>query len=167
MSERLQEAVDRFTVAQLLADVSQTSTSTADTFLTYRSRMIYAQITGKEARREGDVRLLEGSATMAHQSTFYRANNSDDAAVDSLRRLAGGLEVSAHIAGVSGNSQDVFIRKGDHAGALQIPIWAGAIAIFDEVTAAAAGTIKLNLILLFNVAVVRESSFARVEAKHS
>ena len=36
-----------------------------------------------------------------------------------------------------------------------------------EVTAAAAGTIKLNLILLFNVAVVRESSFARVEAKHA
>ena len=39
-------------------------------------------------------------------SVLYRGNNADDSAVDSLRRVSGGLRVSPHIAAVSGNKQD-------------------------------------------------------------
>ena len=58
------------------------------------------------------IRLLVGSATLADAAVLYRGNNADDSAVDSLRRITGGLRVSPNIAAASGNKQDALVRKG-------------------------------------------------------
>ena len=109
--------------------------STADTFaLTYRSRMIYAQITGKvgEATRRRREAMDRWAANNGPPSAAYqRANNSDDSGVDSTaktgRRPGRFPPISRD---VSSNRQFSLIRfhpRGEHAGAQTM--WQG-VAIF-------------------------------------
>ena len=97
---------------------------------------------------------------------LYRSNNADDSAVDSLRRVSGGLRVSPHIAAASGNKQDVIVRRGLRDD-IHIGLWPGVAIIDDQVTAAAKGEITLTAVLLAAWKVTRAAGFARVQSQHS
>ena len=112
-------------------------------FATYRSRLVYALLDGRFAPTEGDIRILAGAKTVASMASKYRGNNADDSAIDSLRRISGGVRVSAHIAAVNTNKQDALVRKGGRMDAVA-PVWQGITMIPDEVTKAATGEIVSN-----------------------
>lgn len=163
----LMESLDAEIVGQIIADVGRTAAeATAETFATYRKRLIYDLIDGRYAGAEGDLKLLVGSATLSHASGAYRSNTADDSAVDSLRRVAGGLKVSAHVPAVAGNLQDAIVRRGMRRDAV-CPVWRNVSIIFDEVTAASTGEIVLTAFLQFAKKVVRTEGFARVSMRHS
>ena len=162
----LQEGLGKELVDQIVSDVSRTDASAADTFASYRSRFVYAQIDGRYATSESDIRLLVGSATLQDAAILYRSNNADDSAVDSLRRVSGGLRVSPHIAAASGNKQDVIVRRGMRDD-IHIGLWPGVQIIDDQVTAAAKGEITLTAVLLAAWKVTRAAGFARIQAQHA
>ena len=132
----------------------------------YRSRFVYAQIDGRFATSEADIRLLVGSATLQDAAILYRSNNADDSVVDSLRRVSGGLRVSAHIAAASGNKQDVLVRRGTNDDA-HVGLWPGVQIIDDQVTAASKGEVNLTAVLLAAWKVTRAAGFARIQAQHA
>ena len=105
-------------------DVARTDASAVDTFASYRSRLVYGQLDGRFAPSEADIRILAGAPTVSSMSAKYRGNNADDSAVDSIRRISGGLRVSAHIAAVASHKQDGIIRKGGRMDAVA-PVWQG------------------------------------------
>ena len=166
LSSGLQEGLDKELVDQIVSDVGRTDASAADTFATYRSRFIYGQVDGRFANSEADIRLLMGAATLQDAAVLYRGNTADDSAVDSLRRVSGGLRVSPHIAAASGNKQDVLIRRGSRDDA-HVGLWPGVGIIDDQVTAAAKGEITLTAILLAAWKVTRPAGFARVQSQHA
>ena len=166
LASGLQEALDKELIDQIVTDVSRTDASAADTFATYRSRFLYAQIDGRFASSEADIRMLVGSATLQDMAVLYRANSADDSVVDSIRRVSGGLRVSPHIAAASGNKQDVIVRRGLNDD-VHVGLWPGVSVIDDQVTAASKGEINLTAVLLAAWKVTRASGFARVQSQHS
>ena len=94
LASALSEALDSKLIAQIVTDVSRTDSSALATFATYRSRMIYGQLDGRFAPLESDIRVLGGASTIAHMALQYRGNASDDSALDSIRRVSGGVRVS-------------------------------------------------------------------------
>ena len=161
----LSEALDKETIDQIVSDVARTDASAADTFASYRKRFVYDRIDGRYATEEGDVKLLVGSATLGDMSELYRGNNADDSAVDSLRRISGGLRVSPHIAAVASNKQDAIVRRGMRRDAVA-PLWQGVQLIPDEITKAKSGEIVITAVLLAAFKVIRTDGFARVQAQH-
>ena len=89
----------------------------------------------------------------------------DDSAADSLRRISGGLKVSAHIAATAIHKRDVLVRKGSRPDAVA-PIWRGVSLIPDEVTKAKSGEIVVTAVMLAAYKVTRTSGFARVQVQH-
>ena len=131
LNSALTEKMDAQMLAQLVADVTRTAVTAADTFASYRKRLVYDRMDGRYAPSESDIRMLVGSATMAHMSGEYRGNNADDSAVDSLRRVSGGMKLSAHIAAVAGSKQDVIIRRGMRDDAV-IALWDGPMPFLTK-----------------------------------
>ena len=165
LNSGLAEALDSKIVGQVETDVTRSAAGAADTFATYRSRLVYAAIDGRWASREGDIRLLVGGDTLGAMAGKYRANSADDSAADSLRRISGGLKVSAHIAATASHKRDVIVRKGSRPDAVA-PIWRGVSLIPDEVTKAKSGEIVVTAIMLASYKVTRASGFARVQVQH-
>ena len=166
-SEGLSEALDKELIDQIVADVGRTdSTANVDTFATYRSRLVYGLLDGRYAKMESDIRLLMGAKTAVHASGLYRGNTADDSAIDSLRRVSGGVRISAHVAPVSGTKQDVIVRRGSSEDAV-VALWPSVALIPDEITGAKTGKIVLTGVLLAAFSVLRTDGFARVQLKHS
>ena len=165
LASGLQEALDKELIDQIVADVTRTDASAADTFASYRSRFVYAQVDGSFANSEADIRLLVGSATLQDAAVLYRSNNADDSAVDSLRRVSGGLRVSPNIAAVASHKQDAIVRRGLRDDA-HVGIWPGVAVIDDQVTAVSKGEINLTAMLLAAWKVSRPAGFARVQSQH-
>ena len=167
LSSGLSEALDKEVVDQIVTDVTRTDASAADTFATYRSRFVYASVDGRFASTEQDVRLLVGSKTLENMSGLYRGNSADDSAVDSLRRVTGGVKVSPHIAMADGNKkQDVIVRRGMRPDAVAA-IWDGVTLIPDSITKAGAGTVILTAVGLASFKVTRTDGFARIQSQHA
>ena len=162
LASALSEALDSKLIAQIVTDVSRTDSSALATFATYRSRMIYGQLDGRFAPLESDIRVLGGASTIAHMALQYRGNASDDSALDSIRRVSGGVRVSGHIAAVSSKKQDSVIRLGALPDAV-VAMWQGVTLINDEISGAAKGELKVTAILLAAFKVIRTDGFARVE----
>ena len=158
----LGESLDDMVIDQIVSDVARTDASAVDTFASYRSRLVYGQLDGRFAPSEADIRILAGAPTVSSMSAKYRGNNADDSAVDSIRRIAGGLRVSAHIAAVASHKQDAIIRKGGRMDAVA-PVWQGVTIIPDELTKAATGEIVLTAVALAVAKVIRTAGFARVQ----
>ena len=118
LASALSEALDSKLIAQIVTDVSRTDSSALGTFATYRSRMIYGQLDGRFAPMESDVRVLGGASTIAHMAGQYRGNAADDSVLDSIRRVSGGVRVSAHIASIASKKQDTIIRRGSREDAV-------------------------------------------------
>ena len=166
LSDGLSEALDAQLVGQLVSEVGRTDAEAVGTFEIYRKQMIYALLDGRYASEEGDLRLLMGQATAAFMASKYRSNTADDSALDSLRRLAGGVRISAHIPAVAGNKQDVIVRRGMAEDAV-VPLWPGVSLIPDEISGAREGRVKLTAVLLAAFKVLREEGFARVQSQHA
>ena len=163
LSSGLREGLDKELVDQIVVDVARTNAGAVDTFASYRSRFVYALVDGTvRERTEPDIRLLVGSATLADAAVLYRGNNADDSAVDSLRRITGGLRVSPNIAAASGNKQDVIVRKGLRDD-VHVGLWPGVEIIDDQLTKAATGEVVLTAVLLAAWKVTRAAGFARIQ----
>ena len=162
----LTEKMDAQMLAQLVTDVGRTAVTDEDSFASYRKRLVYDRMDGRFASSESDIRMLVGAGTLAHMSGEYRANNSDDSAVDSLRRISGGVKLSAHIAAVAASKQDVIIRRGMRDDAV-IALWDGPIAIFDEISRSGAGEIELTVVQQLAWKVTRAAGFARIHTQHA
>ncbi len=166
LNSGLSEALDKEVIDQLVSDVSQTAATAENTFATYRSALVYDRLDGRFASMEGDVRVLAGASTVAHMAGKYRGNNADDSAIDSVRRISGGVRVSAHIAAVAGNKQDAIVRRGMRRDAVA-PVWQGVTLIPDEITKAGTGEIVITAVLLAAFKTVRTGGFARIETQHA
>ena len=167
LSMGLSEAVDKEVVDQIVADVSRTDASATDTYASYRERLVYNHIDGRFAGMEDDIRVLVGGSTLTHMAgVFTSAGTGDLSAVDTVRRVSGGLKVSAHIAAVASNKQDTVVRRGARRD-MVCPMWRNVQIIFDEVTKAATGEIVLTAHLQFAKKVIRDSGFARVGTQHA
>ena len=166
LSSGLSEALDKETVDQIVTDVGRTAASAEDTWDTYRSRFVYSAIDGRYATGEGDLRYLVGSSTLEHMAGEYRAANTEESAADTLRRLSGGVRVSPHVAAVSGNKQDVLVRKGSRPDAVA-PLWEGVTLIPDEITKAGTGEIVITALLMAAFKVIRTDGFARIQSQHA
>ena len=166
LSDALSDAVDQEVVDQIVTDVARTDAAAADSFASYRSRLAYDRLDGRFASTEGDIRLLVGATTLSSMSAKYRGNNADDSAVDSLRRISGGVRVSAHIAAVAANKQDAIVRRGLRRDAVA-PMWQGVTIIPDEITKAKTGEIVLTAVMMAAFKVLRTDGFARVQTQHA
>ena len=166
LNSALTEAMDAKMVAQIVTDVSRTAVTAEDTFASYRKRMVYDRLDGRYAPTESDIRMLVGSDTLAHMSGEYRSNNADDSAADSLRRISGGMKLSAHIAATVSTKQDVLIRRGMRDDAV-IALWDGPMAIFDEISRSGAGEIELTVVQQLAWKVTRTDGFARIHTQHA
>ena len=167
LSMGLSESLDSEFITQLIADVGRTdAVATAETFATYRQRLVYDRIDGRYAAADAGIRLLVGSATLAHASGQYRSNTADDSAVDSLRRIAGGLKVSAHVPAVANKLQDAIVRRGMREDAA-VGIWQGVEIIDDPYTGSGAGERELTAVALAAFKVTRGDGFARVSCRHA
>ena len=166
LSSGLSEALDKEVVDQIVTDVARTSATAADTFASYRKRFVYDLIEGRFASMEADLRLLVGTDTLGDMATLYRGNNADDSAVDSLRRISGGVRVSPHIGATAASKQDVIVRRGSNFDAVA-PLWQGVQLIVDDVTKASTGEVVITGILLAAFKVIRAGGFARIQAQHS
>ena len=166
LNSALTEKMDAQMLVQLIADVSRTAVTAEDTFASYRKRLVYDRMDGRFATMESDMRLLVGSATMAHMSGEYRGNSADDSAVDSLRRISGGVKLSAHIPAVVGDKQDVIVRRGSRDDGI-IALWDGPIAVFDEITLSGKGEIELTVLQQLAWKITLPAGFARVHTQHA
>ena len=162
----LTEALDKEMIDQIVADVARTNAGGVNTFATYRQNLVYGRVDGRFASTEGDVRIIVGSKTLEHMSGAYRSNNADDSAVDSIRRVSGGLRVSPHIAAAAANKQDTIVRLGMRRDAVA-PMWDGVSLIPDEVTKAATGEIVITAVLMAAFKVLRAGAFARIQTQHA
>ena len=161
LSSALSEALDSKLIAQIISDVTRTDSSALATFSSYRSSL-YERLDGRFAPMESDLRLLAGASTVAHMASVYRGNNSDDSAIESIRRVAGGIRVSAHIASISSKKQDSLFRRGARMDAVAAT-WEGVTLINDEVSLAAKGEIKVTAVMLAAFKVLRTDGFARIQ----
>ena len=166
LSEGLSEALDAQVIAQIVADVGRTDSTAVATFALYRSGLIYDRLDGRYAKMESDIRLLMGSATAGNAASLYRGNSADDSAIDSLRRISGGVRISAHVAAVAGNKQDVIVQRGSGDDAVAA-LWQGVTLIPDEITGAKTGKICLTAVLLAAFKVTRTDGFSRIEVQHA
>ena len=166
LSEALSEANDQEVIDQIVTDVARTDAAAQNTFATYRSALVYGRIDGRFASMESDIRVLVGSSTLAHMAGKYRSNSADDSAVDSIRRISGGLRVSPHIAAVAGNKQDAIVRRGSRRD-MVAPVWDGVTLIPDEVTKAKTGEIVITAVALSARKVIRTDGFARIQTQHA
>ena len=135
-------------------------------FSAYKKDLAYSRVDGRYAGTVEDIRIVMGSATYAHASTRYRANNADDAALDVLMARTGGVRVSAHVPAVASNKQDALIRRG-MARDMVAPIWEGITLIPDEITLAKKGQIKITAVMLHAVKILRAAGFYKQETKHA
>lgn len=167
LTDGLSEAVDAKAVGQVVTDTTQTAAgSNAWTWPTYRN-MVVSQVDGRYASMESDVRLLIGAATLADADALFRGSAvASESAAAELRRMSGGVRVSAHIAAPASNLQDVLIRRGNAPGAVA-PMWDGVQLIPDELTKASTGEIVITALLLAAFKIIRTDSFARQSVKHA
>ena len=146
--------------------LANNAASAADTFATYRSRFAFGLVDGKYAMTTGDLRLLVGSKTYSHAASVYRGNSSDLDALASLMAATGGVRVSANVTAVSGNKQNVIIRRGGRQDAVTA-IWEGVSLITDEVSQSKAGEIIVTAVMLYAFKVLRADGFSKVESQHA
>ena len=166
LSSALSEAIDKEVIDTLVTDIGRDDADAKDTHTTYRQRLVYSEVDGRYATMDGDIRVLVGAATLANMAGAYRANNADDSALDSVRRVAGGVRVSPHIAAVAANKQDAIVRKGMRRDFVA-PTWRGVEIINDPYTKASTGEIVLTAALYAAFETTRTDAFARVQTQHA
>ena len=166
----LSEKMDSQMVAQIVSDVSRTSSSSVATHTTYLSRLAYGLVDGRYVSGESELRVLLGTETLVSMAALYRNTSSGERnAIERLRDITAGVRISAHVpAATTGSNpkQDCIVRLGSRQDAVA-PVWDGVQLIVDEITGKATGAISLTAIMLAQFKVVRTGSFKRVQVQHS
>ena len=141
--------------------------SAVTSYALYRSQLAYGRVDGTYASSVGDVRVLVGSGTYGHASGVFRSDNAGDrAALEDLMAVTGGVQVSAHVPAVASNKQNAVVRLGMRRD-MVAPIWEGVTLIFDEVTLADEGQIKLTSVMLYAVQILRQGGFFKQQTQHA
>ena len=166
LSMGLAEKVDAEIVARIVTDVPRVDAAAADTFASYQKRLIYDNIDGRYAMEEGGLRYLVGAPTLGDMAPLYKSAESPENFPAFIRRQTGGLRVSAHIAAVSGNKQDVIVRRGSRADGVAA-LWQGVTLLPDEITRVKVGEIVITSVLLAAFKITRADGFRRIQAQHS
>ena len=168
LSMGLSEALDAQVQAAIVSDVTRTNRGSVSDYSHYKS-LITGRVDGRFAASESDVRAIMGTATFTHSNTVYKSSESDESSVDAIRRMSGGLRVSAHVGAVSGHKQDVILRRGARMDAVA-PLWAGvdldSSLITDNFTKASTGKIVITANLLAAFKIIRAAGFARIQTQH-
>ena len=142
--------------------------TSADSYDTYISNLMYGQIDGRYASMASALRLVVGSGTYADMGATYRNNSVDRSALDRLMEMTGGVMVSAHVPAVdSNNRQNAVIMRGMSMTAVA-PVWEGVTIIPDEITKAANGQIVITAVMLYAVKVLRTAAgLVKQQTQHS
>ena len=141
--------------------------SSADSFDTYLSNLVWGQIDGRYASMAGDLALVVGAATYGDLGKTYRNNSVDRSALDRIMELTGGVRVSAHVPAVANDKQNVVVRRGGSVNAVA-PIWEGVTLIPDEITKAKKGEIVVTAVMLHAVKVLRTAGgLVKQQVQHS
>ena len=166
LSMGLSESLDKEVIDQIVTDVGRTNRGSISDWAHYKS-LVTGQVDGRFAASESDVRAVMGSPTFVHANTIYRSSETAESGVDAIRGMSGGLRVSAHIPAVSGNKQDVIVRRGMRRDAV-VGLWAsGVTLILDEVTGSKKGEITVTAVQLAAFKVIRTGAFARLQTQHA
>ena len=131
--------------------------TTADTYDTYISHLLYGQIDGRYAAMASDLRMVVGAATYADMGATYRNNSVDRSVLDRIMEMTGGVRVSAHVPAVASARQNIVIMRGMSMNAV-CPMWEGVTIIPDEVTKAANGQIVITAVMLYAFKVLRTAA---------
>ncbi len=131
--------------------------TTADTFDTYLSNLLWKQIDGRYAAMASDLRMVVGSATYQDMGQTYRNTTVDRSALDRIMELTGGVMVSAHVPAVASNRQNAVIMRGMSMTAVA-PVWEGVTIIPDEITKAANGQVVITAVMLYAFKVLRTAA---------
>ena len=139
------------------------NTGAVTTFANYIARFAYARVDGRYAVADKDVRSLVGSDTYGHMGSTYQST-PQASALDWLKVQTGGVRVSAHVPGQSGNKQESVVRLGMRRDMVQ-PMWAGVSLIVDEVTRSGKGEIEITAVLLLATKIIRKAGFHKQESQ--
>ena len=74
----LSEKMDSQMVAQIVSDVSRTSSSSVATHTTYLSRLAYGLVDGRYVSGESELRVLLGTETLVSMAALYRNTSSGE-----------------------------------------------------------------------------------------
>ena len=141
------------------ADVAGDVASYAD----YRE-LVTDQVDGVYANAAANVRLLVAPSTYKHADTIYRANETEETALEAVMRLAGGFQISGNMPATA-NNNDVVLSFRGMAPAAQAPVWEGIRLIRDEITGAAKGQIRITAIALWSFKVTRKDQYKAEKVK--
>ena len=144
------------------ADISGGAGNNTD-YAGYRL-LVTERVDGKYANAAGDVRLLVSPTTYQHADTIYRANETEETALEAVMRLAGGFQISANLPATA-DKNDVVLACRGMAPAAQAPVWEGIRLIRDEITGAAKGQVRITAIALWSFKITRKAQFAAVKVK--
>lgn len=171
LNEGLQEKLDSEAIAGtngLLTgtNLANHNVNAATSWANYISQFCFSRVDGRYATMAGDLRIVMGSGTYAHAGGTYRANETDEAALDRLMAKTGGVRVSAHVPAVASNKQNAVIRLGMRRDMVQ-PMWDGVTIITDEVTRSGQGEIEVTAVLLMNTKILRAAGFYKQQTQHA
>ena len=141
------------------------NTSTLDTFITLKKRVIYDAVDGKYANNAGDLRVVIGAAAYAFAGGVYRGNNSDVDALESIMGKVAGIRVSSHVPSVSANKQNLVVARGT-AQHVAVALW-GMDLVEDPYSMAKSGEVILTARMLHAIAILREDGFRKVQTQHA
>ena len=139
------------------------NTGAVTTFANYIARFAYARVDGRYAVEDKDVRSLVGSDTYGHMGSTYQAT-PQASALDWLKVQTGGVRVSAHVPGKSGNKQESVVRLGMRRDMVQA-LWGGISIIVDEVTRSGKGELEISAIMLLATKIIRKAGFHKQESQ--
>ena len=165
LSGALTEALDKQVIsagAGLLGTglAAPSDPSAIASFDDYVSGLVGARVDGRYANSASDLRAVIGPSTFQHMSTIF-LSNSNEAIVQYIQRISGGVRVSAHVPGTASLFQDCVVARGSAMNAV-LPTWSGVSVIRDEISRSGAGQLELTVIQLFAFSVLRADGFARL-----
>ena len=182
LSSGLQEAFDEMVHGQIVTDVSATASASADTWASYREKLIFNHLDGRYAMDEGDLRIVLGQASAKDMGSTYQppvsqsagspadyfalASQGEVSALDAVRSAVGGLMVSPFVPAVASSKQPSIVRKGARRDAVA-PVWNGVEILFDPYTKAQTGEDVLTAQLWAAAKTVRTDGFSRPELQHA
>ena len=170
LSDALANALDKAAISGtdgLLTgtNLSNNTASAETSYSAYRSNLLFSRVDGHYAPSPTDVRIVMGSATLAHAAGEYRSTNSDSSALDLLQRDSGGVRVSAHVPAVASHKQNALIRLGSRMDMVQA-VWDGITIVVDEISQLDEGEIKLSGIMLQATKILRAGGFSKRQTQH-
>ena len=168
LSDELDDQILTNSTNGLLAgtNLANNNTSTLDTFVTLKKRVVYDSIDGQYAANAGDLRIVMGSATYGFAGSVYRGNNSDVDGIESITGKVAGVRVSSHVPAVSGNKQNLVVARGT-AQHVAVALWSGMDLIEDPYSMAKSGEVILTARMLHAIKILRAAGYRKVQTQHA